>query len=468
MSFRIIHGDALEELARLPAESVDSMVTDPPAGISFMSKTWDHDHGGRQEWVTSFSAIFAESLRVLKPGAHALVWAIPRTSHWTATALEDAGFEIREKIYHLFGTGFPKSHSVSKAIDKAAGAEREPTGETRMMHTPTPCGNYDDDGYEWGDKQQPVTAPATEAARTWEGWGTALKPSAEEWILCRKPLIGTIAGNVIEHGTGAINVDGCRIGFASAGDEHEAKNKNRHADFDSGPRDNKIFGADERDRGADGNYAATGRWPANVVLSHSEGCELAGERKVATGIAVQRNGGGQRIFKQGEGLTRTDQGYGDADGLETVPAYRCVESCPVRMLDEQSGELHGHYPKARGKGGIGQDGHAGQDGPEERYTTGAASRFFYCSKPSTRERDIGGVTNRHPTVKSAELMAYFCRLVTPPFGTVLDPFMGSGSTGIAALREGFEFIGIEREAEYVELARNRIHGDAPLLNQEAS
>ncbi len=461
--FEIRHGDALEALARLPAESVDSMVTDPPAGISFMGKTWDQDRGGRAEWVAEFGAIFAESLRVLKPGAHALVWAIPRTSHWTATAIEDAGFEIRDVVVHLFGTGFPKSLDVSKAIDKAAGAKPVATG--RFKRASIQRGG---EGATWDagafashpeeTKSVAITAPATEAARTWEGWGTALKPAAEHWILCRKPLIGTVASNVLEHGCGALNIDGCRIGT----DEKLSAGSRQIGD---GIKYGKCEPSTEYEQ------SAAGRWPANVVLSHSEGCVLVGEKRVAgvSGGGMNRDGqGGNTVYGEHQGHQKVKTvGYADADGLETVPAYECVESCPVRMLDEQSGELTSgerlpaHTPKKSPQ----KDWRRYRGGPCAP-STGTASRFFYCAKPSTAERNIGQVENRHPTVKSAELMAYFCRLVTPPGGTVLDPFMGSGSTGIAALREGFDFIGIEREAEYVALARHRIQGDAPLLNQE--
>lgn len=412
MSFTLHHGDSLEILATMPDASVDSMVTDPPAGISFMGKTWDHDHGGREGWCNAFSAIFSEALRVLKPGSHALVWAIPRTSHWTATALEDAGFEIRDVVVHLFGTGFPKSLDVSKAIDKAAGAEREivgpkmrPDGKTMAEARPSWVGK-ENEAYDrpWKhdpvavERQASITAPATDLARQWQGWGTALKPAAEHWILCRKPLIGTVAANVTEHGTGALNVDGCRIG---------------------GDVDTRRPQAAFCHTGTETGTETGGRWPANVTLSHDPEC--------------------------------SDQ---------------CVQGCAVRALDEQSGESVAGSPRGdRGSGGIWANGNGVPCGPQYG-DTGTASRFFYCAKPSSAERNTGWVRNQHPTVKPAELMQYFCRLVTPPGGVVLDPFCGSGSTGIGALREGFSFVGIEREEEYVNIARERLIGDAPLLNQE--
>lgn len=518
--FQIIEGDALEQLRRLPVESFDSMVTDPPAGISFMGKTWDHDHGGRAAWCAAFAGIFTEALRVLKPGAHALVWAIPRTSHWTATALEDAGFEIRDIVVHLFGTGFPKSLDVSKAIDKAArrdyvlaavGLGLEIPGNslhdwTKAEHSPSDvwwekfkAALPDEDwrrierevvgkrttGIGAGAGPAPIirdvenrdiTVPATEAACQWEGWGTALKPAAEHWILCRKPLIGTVASNVIEHGTGALNVDGCRVGFD--GEEPPSEKRRQYAYETNPEKAHESQGRGKiRHRGDPAKRAASrpgesvGRWPANVVLSHDSRCVLVGEKRVEGSNFGGHPGGRQDSVFGEDHRARPAAGYADADGLETVPSYECVESCPVRMLDEQSGELSsGGTPPScpRDKTRFAYGAFGGQENPSGiGGSSGTASRFFYCAKPSTAERDIGGVDNRHPTVKAAELMQYFCRLITPPGGVVLDPFMGSGSTGIAALREGFDFVGIEQDAEHCETACHRIKGDAPLFNEKA-
>ncbi|KKN01834.1 hypothetical protein LCGC14_1123700 [marine sediment metagenome] len=504
-SFQIIEGDALEVLRELPAASVDSMVTDPPAGISFMGKTWDHDHGGRDGWVEAFGAIFAESLRVLKPGAHALVWAIPRTSHWTATALEDAGFEIRDVVVHLFGTGFPKSLDVSKAIDKAARRDYvraavalgvEIPGNslhdwTKAEHSPsnawwekfkaalpredwrrierevvgrrtTGIGTGAGPTPIMGDvENRDITAPATEAARQWEGYGTSLKPAAEHWILCRKPLIGTVAANVLEHGTGGLNIDGCRVAGSAGSGVWGSSN--------STCQDGRTFNASPEGEEYQSEKHVSGRWPANVVLSHDSRCVLVGEKTAGSGER-RAAAPGAKPFDTAKGwnthaMTRDGASAPENYGLETIPAYQCVESCPVRMLDEQSGELSsGERSPEHTKRTPGQNWR--MPGGPCAPSRGSASRFFYCSKPSTAERNIGQTDNRHPTVKAAELMAYFCRLVTPPGGTVLDPFAGSGSTGIGALREGFNFVGIEREAESAELARARIKGDAPLFNVE--
>ena len=254
----LIQGDCLEELAKLAPESVDAVVTDPPAGISFMGHDWDGDKGGRDGWVGWLTRVMRECLRVLKPGGHSLVWALPRTSHWTATAVEDAGFEIRDVVTHLFGTGFPKSLDVGKAIDKQLGAEREVIG-------PNPNGRPNMVRVEASVLQPrvdaPLTAPATPEAKQWQGWGTALKPAGEHWILARKPLVGTVAANVLQFGTGGINVEGCRTDTQP----RLTGTVNPHAISGTG----NAYGQDlrtDRQQRYDAN-PPSGRWPANVVLS---------------------------------------------------------------------------------------------------------------------------------------------------------------------------------------------------------
>lgn len=358
--------------------SVDALVTDPPAGISFMGKDWDGDKGGRSGWVRWMTEVMGEAKRVMKPGAHGLVWAIPRTSHWTATALEDAGFEIRDVVTHLFGSGFPKSLNVGKAV------------------------------------------------KEFEGWGTALKPASEHWVLIRKPCSEkTVAKNVLKWGVGGINVDGCRI-EGPKGDGNWTGKQNGAAMFGQGQQG--YVGAQP-----------SGRFPANLVLSCI--CE--------------------------------------ADQHDAF--------CPVHLMDEQSGisDARGGNPKQKSNK-VTNVALAPSGGPQVvRNDSGGASRFFYVAKPSKRERNAGceglpaikaGVgderpsgqsmqrldgrseremQNFHPTVKPIKLMRYLIRMITPPGGLVLDPFTGSGTTGCAALKEGFRFLGIEQEQDYISIAKMR-------------
>jgi site-specific DNA-methyltransferase (adenine-specific) len=395
-------------LRELPDNSVDSVVTDPPYGLSFMGKRWDYDVPAVDVW--------AECLRVLKPGGHLLAFAGTRTQHRMAVRIEDAGFEIRDMIAWVYGSGFPKSLDVSKAIDKAAGAERETVGPNEWAER----GGLVQANTYGAPSRPDATAPATEAAKQWDGWGTALKPALEPITVARKPLVGTVAENVQQHGTGALNVDGCRVGT-----------EDMSCQFDRDWKQDGTFGNGKR--ASQGKQPPPGRWPANLIH----------------------------------------------DGSEEV-----VELFP------QLGNSGKHVGKSRDeKGDMG--GYSGgwrKDTRDIGYSdSGSAARFFYCAKASKADRDEGceGLEqheaadfdhrpsgdfaermnrirpevkrrNHHPTVKPTALMRYLCRLVTPPGGVVLDPFMGSGSTGKAAIAEGFRFIGCEREAEYVEIARARI------------
>ncbi len=345
----LFNADALVMLRHcIPDNSVDAIVTDPPYGLSFMGKKWDYDVPSIEIW--------AECLRVLKPGGHLLAFAGTRTQHRMAVRIEDGGFEIRDMIAWVYGSGFPKSLDVSKAIDKAAGAEREVLGYTEnarpnRVGKETKLSGAQTIGGE-------ITAPATDAARQWQGWGTALKPALEPITVARKPLVGTVAANVLAHGTGAINIDGCRV-----------------------PTEDNLNG---------GAYSNGSK-------------DLDNATSYATGVNA---------------------------GEFVQPAGRW----PANLLHDGSDEVLAGFP----------------DGAPAK--AGSAARFFYCAKASKSDRGDG---NTHPTVKPTDLMRYLCRLVTPPGGTVLDPFMGSGSTGVAAQLEGFKFIGIERDPAYVAIARSR-------------
>lgn len=456
-------GDCLRILNDFESNSLDALVCDPPAGIGFMGKDWDKDRGGRAAWVAYWALRFGFAWRVMKPGAHGLVWALPRTSHWTATALEDAGFEIRDIVTHLFAQGFPKSLDVSKAIDKAAGAKREVIGDgphaskrTRVDKS-TQGLTLNDDNYV-RPAGQAITAPATDAARAWDGWGTALKPASEHWILVRKPLVGTVAANVLAHGTGAINIDDCRIA-TDWSDRSEAWKRSGHS---ANPDAEKIAAPP----GTGINCHAKGRWPANLVLSHESSCVRVGTKRVRANGSVsgdEPSAVANNVF--GERARVAFQAHGEGDGTEEVEAWSCVNDCPVRLLDEQSGECRsaGQYPSgSKNRGSASTSIQASQGA---LYTDfGGASRFFYCAKASRSER---GEDNDHPTVKSTELMRYLIRLVTPKAGTVIDITMGSGSTGVAALAEGRSFVGIDLDEKNVDIARRRLQAEASLFARTA-
>lgn len=431
----LLEGDAANVRAVFAPGTVHSIVTDPPAGIGFMGKEWDSDRGGRDQWVAWLAEVMRGAHELLVPGGHALVWALPRTAHWTMTALEDAGFEVRDVVSHLFGTGFPKSLDVSKAIDKAAGAERAVVGQHEDAGADRWRGDVQ--GHE-GKAEAILGGPVTPEAAAWEGWGTALKPGAEFWILARKPLSGTVASNVLAHGTGALNIDGCRIESGADYRDLATTQGAGHAVDTYTPR--KVTRA---------FVPASGRWPANVVLSHTDAC------------------------------------------FEVEPdRFACVSECAVRQLDDQAGTRSpGNHPRKRS--GIGYGSNArGTETTGRATPKGDASRFFYVPKISRSERDLGceslpvraghdvtdreegsgglkspragagrgeGARNHHPTVKPQALMRWLIRLITPPGGTVLDLFVGSGSTGVAALAEGFNFIGTEANAEYAQIAAARIN-----------
>jgi site-specific DNA-methyltransferase (adenine-specific) len=375
MDYTLHHGDCLEVMATMVDNSVDAIVTDPPYGLSFMGKRWDYDVPSVEVWY--------ECLRVLKPGGHLLAFAGTRTQHRMAVRIEDAGFEIRDMIAWVYGSGFNK-----------VGYIKDSNGETVR-----------------------------------DGWGGSLKPALEPITVARKPLAGTVAANVLEHGTGALNVDGCRVGTTV-----ETWPASRARPAEGHPNalyTHRLAGQSETQTVSTGD-APSGRWPANLIHDGSD--EVVG------------------LFPQ-----------------------------------TTSGDLTPYLNQSR-------NGHAGVNSEWKTVTrtgdSGSAARFFYCAKASKADRDEGceGLPqtikqsvahgdkrhgtlpytnepremnprprgNHHPTVKPADLMRYLCRLVTPPGGIVLDPFMGSGSTGKAAILEGFQFIGIEREAEYLAIAEARI------------
>ena len=403
MTYTLHLGDCLDVLKTLPDASVDAVVTDPPYELGFMGKKWD------AAGIAYSVPLWTEALRVLKPGGHLLAFGGTRTYHRMAVAIEDAGFEVRDSLHWVYGSGFPKSLDVSKAIDKAAGAERKIVGRGKGVGAkdPTSFGNGHNPEYD-------ITAPATDAAKEWSGWGTALKPAHEPVVVARKPLIGTVAANALAHGTGALNIDGCRVEYASASDMDRARVP--QPSFNSPTGTVYGFKAGEG-RNGDVFDPSKGRWPPNILLSHTPEC-------------------------------------GEA----------CAEDCAVAEMDRQSG-THSPHHQRHANGGNGQTlgvmaGVTGQSYPD----SGGASRFFpvfrYQAKASRSERERGlneGQKASHPTVKPVELMRWLVRLVTPRGGVVLDPFTGSGTTGVAAMLEGFRFVGIEREPEYHAIATARIN-----------
>lgn len=416
-------GDCLDVLPGLASNSIDAIVTDPPAAVGFMGKSWDSDRGGRAQWVAWLAERMEAAARVLKPGGHLLVWSLPRTSHWTALALEDAGLEIRDCIVHLFGSGYPKSHDVSKAIDKAAGA-------------------------------------ATEEAARWEGFGTALKPGQEMWWLARKPLAkGSIAANVLEYGTGALNIAACKVGSeARTNGAGGSSSLQRVSRVEAGYRPAVTT--------SEGQPAeVSGRWPANVVFTHSASCEMTGTRRVK-GITGGTGHHGNSVYGKlsyDEGVPVKD--YADADGMETVEAWSCAGDCPVAELDRQSGVLtSGANPERRNPDKL-RDAYgefAGQPEciPHRGADAGGASRFFpvfrYQAKAPASERPRLPDGTAHPTVKPASLMSWLCRLITPPGGVILDQFCGSGATGEAAIVGRFRCILIDQDPKSAELTKVRL------------
>lgn len=417
-SVTLYHGDCLDVLRELPATSVDAVITDPPydltagkkggtgaaslnpnspagrsrisTGGGFMGKEWD------ATGIAFQPEVWVECLRVLKPGGHLMSFGGSRTWHRLAAAVEDSGFEIRDSIAWLYGSGFPKSLDVSKAIDKAAGAERAVIGQGQYAsRKPRP--------YEGGtalhisEKDDrvghPLTAPATAEAAHWQGWGTALKPAFEPIVVGRKPFTGTVAANVLEHGTGALSIDACRTGVP---EDKRAAGTKTYQRFDTGSESKGVQPAP---------HDGLGRWPTNVVLDESQADAL----DLQTGVLTS-------------GYMR-----------------------PETDRSTRQGDAYGQF--------------AARTATETNGDSGGASRFFptfrYEAKAPTSERPRDGDT-AHPTVKPLDLMRWLVRLVTPPGGVVLEPFAGSGTTAEACVIEGFRCIAIEREADYLPLIINRL------------
>ena len=363
-------------LSTMPDNSVDSIVTDPPYGLAFMGKKWDYDVPSEDIW--------RECLRVLKPGGHLLAFAGTRTQHRMAVRIEDAGFEIRDMIAWVYGSGFPKSHNLKDE---------------------------------------------------WQGWGTALKPALEPITVARKPLgEKTVAANVLAHGTGGLNVDGCRVG------NREARELNRNAAGGI---------ANNGHKGSQGTVidGGQGRWPANLIHDGSD--EVVGLFPVTgPAKAAPRNPSGKKDTNAfGDyGAQPGVIGGHDDNGGSAARFFYCAKAS---KKDRDEG-CEGLEERVAGVGDVDESSGRDSTKPGNQYGEGSRNRVEAGLSPTIPRR------NHHPTVKPTALMRYLCRLVTPPEGIVLDPFMGSGSTGKAAMLEGFQFIGIERDADYLEIAKARI------------
>jgi len=414
LKVRVVCGDCLDVLKTIPDNRIHATVSDPPYGLAFMGKEWDHGVPGVLFWEQVF--------RVLKPGAHLLAFGGTRTHHRLAVAIEDAGFEVRDSLHWIYGTGFPKSLDVGKAIDKAAGAERGVLRvEDRRSEYDGRKRNSKAINTNWRSAEgrtdvidvstRVITDPATHEAKQWDGWGTALKPAHEPIILARKPFKGTVVDCVCKHGTGGICIDGCRVAT------NDNLNGGGYSPGDPAGMWTPGEGGGGLKRKPGEFKQPAGRWPPNVILTHSPDCGAI-----------------------------------------------CAEDCPVREIDRQGGHSTTGRRSKRSRESVvsgtqwGTNNHCSKEYPNE---SGGASRFFpvfkYCPKAPKKERTCNGkVENKHPTVKPIALMRYLVRLITPPNGIVLDPFMGSGSTGIAAIEEGFKFIGIDKDEESYETAKKRM------------
>lgn len=446
---RIYYGDHLGKdapkvLTSWSENLFDAVVTDPPYELGFMGKSWD------SSGIAYSVEFWKDVLRVMKPGAHLVAFGGTRTYHRMACAIEDAGFEVRDQLQWLYGSGFPKSMDISKAIDKAAGEKPRVVGKRTDGRYKNGFsdkakralgGEVYDVTKGFNGEMGLITEPTTEAAKLWAGWGTALKPANEPIILARKPCSEkTVAANVLKWGTGALNIDDSRIPGSDGGDRIGEESRERRYNEKGGT----DFAMKPGPRGGD----AKGRWPANLVIMHHTLC-----------VALEC-------------------------------AHACVPDCPMRIMDDQSGRLQSGQPMGVKAGGQGNAyGRFAGGIPVTGYgDAGGASRFFYCAKPDGVERDIGlesepkkasGVKNAsgrgysetdpyrevrrgniHPTVKPIDLMRYLIQLTTPKGGVCLDPFMGSGTTAIAAARLGHPWLGIDKDASYIEIAQKRILGDS--------
>lgn len=470
---KLMLGNNLETLKQLPDNSVDSIVTDPPYGLSFMGKKWDYDVPTTELWQ--------ECLRVLKHGGHLLAFFGTRTYHRGVVRIEDAGFEIRDQIQWIYGSGFPKSHDVSKAIDKAAGVEfkAEPASGVGFMNADK------EDGYNITKNKLTKIGESTQSAKQWDGWGTALKPANEPIVVARKPLEKglTIAENVLKYGTGAINIDECRIG------DFENKTPSglqRYRDWSD-----SHTGQDRPEKEATLNQAQ-GRWPANVILDEVTGCadwsrffyvakasksernkgldsfeqivitnKCKEENTVAVQLLQKVTSESMVKWSTGEcGKNLTALFHKECKSIIKTETNKIIESKILNALmlsltkestqDVLTGSNHAESVENLKKFLL------IITNEKTELALGAANVALKMLQSINENESSKDFSNFHSTVKPIKLMQYLIKLVTPPNGTVLDPFMGSGSTGVAAKELGFNFVGCELSPDYFEIAEKRI------------
>jgi DNA modification methylase len=524
----VINADNIKALKEYPDNYFDAVVTDPPYGLGkepdaaelmkdwvekgyheiigtgFMGKEWDA--------FVPQPIFWKEVFRVLKHGGHVVSFFGTRTYDWGVMAMRFAGFEVRDCIQWIYGSGFPKSHNISKAIDKLHGAEREIIGSMQLQGTAKTLkgNNYNGDKNVEKTENYNITAPSTKQAKQWDGWGSALKPANEPIVLARKPLEKglSIAENVLKWGTGGINIDGSRISLSKNDDPRLGGNGSWKTDKAA---ENVYEGGFQ---GKDIESSPLGRFPANLILTHHPECECKGLKKIKGTSGYETDGENSETKFAQIKTNKITTHYGSE---ETIEDWDCHEDCPIRIMDEQSGESKSQKSK---RGNIINNNVYGKYKEQENTLrghndSGGASRFFYCAKASKSERNkglegfeeknkpdnyimpkltcsvcgskrvdssnklvcgcngethyeeqnsvesknnlAGGNKNFHPTVKPIKLMQYLVKLITPPNGKVLDPFCGSGTTGIACKLEGFEFVGIEQDPEYTKIAEARIN-----------
>lgn len=435
----IYQGNNLDVLPTLPDNSVDSIVCDPPYELGFMGKSWD------SSGIAYSVELWQECLRVLKPGGHLLAFGGTRTWHRLAVAIEDAGFEIRDNIAWLYGSGFPKSHNIAKAIDKAAGVKGEVIGKKTGQGYSSQQEKNLADGfreykaglpYERADMNE--YALASDDAKKWEGWGTALKPAHEPIVVARKAVEGTVANNVLTYGAGGLNIDASRIGTEVIS-VHNA------------PKGTFAGGDAERGSDTDSYRQHEGRWPANIILDEYTAELLDEQSGISKSSPSQKRGTIHAEEIYGKGLGNwSGSTHNDSGGASR---FFYVAKASKRDRNEGLENIEGKEISAKG------------NGLARTCNTCGASTLDGCDCP---DRTFSNPVrqNFHPTVKPTALMQYLIRLVTPEGGVVLDPFTGSGSTGKAAILEGKRFIGIELTADYLPIIEGRLQHAVETMNTQ--